>query len=89
MSFREKISQRFMEKRKQKERYLEESAKLTVFKEDIQEESQQVEEPGDQEMRYPMVEIEICPQPVRCSDCGGETLEGLEYCDKCGGEVLG
>ncbi len=88
MSFREKISHRFTEKAEKKKRYLEETAKLTVFKENIKDENQLIEEKGSQATRYPIVEIEICPQKVICSDCGGETLEGLEYCDKCGGEVF-
>jgi len=36
---------------------------------------------------YEVVEIEILPEKIICPDCGGITLEGLEFCDKCGGEL--
>jgi len=36
---------------------------------------------------YEIVEIEIRPAKIICPDCGGITLEGLEFCDKCGGEI--
>lgn len=36
---------------------------------------------------YEMVEREILPAKIICPDCGGVTLEGLDFCDKCGGEL--
>ena len=36
---------------------------------------------------YEIVEREILPAKIICPDCGGITLEGLEFCDKCGGEL--
>jgi len=36
---------------------------------------------------YEVVEIEILPKKIICPDCGGITLEGMEFCDKCGGEL--
>lgn len=42
--------------------------------------------PEDEE-EYELVEIEIAPARIICPDCGGITLEGLEFCDKCGGEL--
>lgn len=36
---------------------------------------------------YEILEREILPQKIICPDCGGLTLEGLEFCDKCGGEL--
>lgn len=36
---------------------------------------------------YEVVEREIHPAKIICPDCGGITLEGLEFCDKCGGEL--
>lgn len=36
---------------------------------------------------YEVVEIEIVPEKIICPDCGGITLQGLEFCDKCGGEI--
>jgi len=41
----------------------------------------------EQEEEYELVEIEIAPARIICPDCGGITLEGLEFCDKCGGEL--
>lgn len=43
---------------------------------------------SDEEMEYEIVEREIQPAKIICPDCGGITLEGLEFCDKCGGELL-
>lgn len=40
------------------------------------------------EIEYKVVEREIHPAKIICPDCGGITLEGLEYCDKCGGELM-
>lgn len=36
---------------------------------------------------YEVVELEILPAKIICPDCGGVTLEGLDFCDKCGGEL--
>lgn len=45
------------------------------------------EKKPDEEEEYELVEIEIAPARIICPDCGGITLEGLEFCDKCGGEL--
>ena len=37
---------------------------------------------------YEILEREIAPKRIKCPDCGGVTLEGLEFCDKCGGELI-
>ncbi len=42
----------------------------------------------DENIQYEVVEREIHPTKIICPDCGGITLEGLEFCDKCGGELL-
>ena len=42
----------------------------------------------DPNKEYEVVEREIQPAKIICPDCGGITLEGLEFCDKCGGELL-
>lgn len=42
---------------------------------------------SDKEEEFELVEIEILPNKIICPDCGGITLEGLEFCDKCGGEI--
>ncbi len=36
---------------------------------------------------YEIIEREIMPEKIICPDCGGITLEGLEFCDKCGGDL--
>lgn len=36
---------------------------------------------------YEIVEREILPEKIICPDCGGITLQGLDFCDKCGGEL--
>lgn len=36
---------------------------------------------------YEIVEREILPEKIVCPDCGGITLQGLDFCDKCGGEL--
>ena len=36
---------------------------------------------------YPVLEREILPEKILCPDCGGVTLEGLDYCDKCGADL--
>ena len=42
----------------------------------------------DQTIEYEILEREILPKKIKCPDCGGVTLEGLEFCDKCGGELI-
>ncbi len=44
-------------------------------------------EQSEADEEYPIVEREILPAKIVCPDCGGITLEGLEFCDKCGGEL--
>ncbi len=43
-------------------------------------------EPAE-DQEYALVEREILPAKIICPDCGGITLEGLDFCDKCGGEL--
>jgi hypothetical protein len=45
------------------------------------------DEVEDPNMEYEVVEREILPAKIICPDCGGITLEGLDFCDKCGGEL--
>ena len=47
-------------------------------------ESEKVKE----EQEYEIVELEILPEKMICPDCGGITLVGLDFCDKCGGELI-
>ncbi|MDF2907005.1 MAG: hypothetical protein K0R34_2326 [Herbinix sp.] len=44
-------------------------------------------EAEDPNIEYEVVEREIHPAKIICPDCGGITLEGLDFCDKCGGEL--
>lgn len=41
----------------------------------------------EDDIEYELVEREILPSKIICPDCGGITLEGLDFCDKCGGEL--
>lgn len=50
-------------------------------------EQQLLEEDKEENGEYPVLEREILPERIICPDCGGITLEGLDYCDKCGGEL--
>ncbi|MBH1940361.1 hypothetical protein I5677_05555 [Mobilitalea sibirica] len=58
---------------------LENRGKASVLKED----NMDIED----DREYEIVEREILPAKIICPDCGGITLEGLEFCDKCGGEL--
>lgn len=40
------------------------------------------------EIEYEIVEKEIVPENMICPDCGGVTIVGLEFCEKCGGEII-
>ncbi len=42
----------------------------------------------DDDEVYEVLERDIYPAKIICPDCGGITLEGLELCDKCGGELI-
>lgn len=47
----------------------------------------ETESEEDPNIEYEIVEREILPAKIICPDCGGITLEGLDFCDKCGGEL--
>ncbi|MDF2610085.1 MAG: hypothetical protein K0R92_1559 [Lachnospiraceae bacterium] len=49
--------------------------------------TQEKEYKEEQQEEYEIVEFEIFPEKIVCPDCGGITLEGLDFCDKCGGEL--
>ncbi|MBP1756738.1 MAG: hypothetical protein H6Q59_3136 [Firmicutes bacterium] len=52
-----------------------------------EEENEPAEKEEDEDFEYEIVEREILPAKIICPDCGGITLEGLDFCDKCGGEL--
>lgn len=55
----------------------------------VSEESPKLVDPVyEEEETYEVLEREIQPAKIICPDCGGITLEGFEYCDKCGGELM-
>ena len=58
------------------------------FREDWDTTSENPQENQDEKIEYEILEREITPKVIRCPDCGGLTLEGLENCDKCGGELI-
>ena len=46
-----------------------------------------MEQPSDEDCEYPILEREILPEKIICPKCGRITLEGLDYCDKCGTDL--
>ena len=59
------------------------------FESEHQEDAEETMEASEEDdIEYEVVEREIHPAKIICPDCGGITLEGLEFCDKCGGELL-
>lgn len=54
---------------------------------DPQEHPEYEDNEDNEDKEYEIAEIEILPQKIICPDCGGITLEGLDFCDKCGGEL--
>ncbi|WOO38548.1 hypothetical protein R2R35_08600 [Anaerocolumna sp. AGMB13020] len=60
--------------------------KETIKKENL-EESENGTETSTEPVEYEIVEKEILPEKMICPDCGGITLVGLDFCDKCGGEL--
>ncbi|WMJ86141.1 hypothetical protein [Anaerocolumna sp. MB42-C2] len=70
-------------KRKSQEKEIQNStAKDETLNQNV--ESEKVKE----EQEYEIVELEILPEKMICPDCGGITLVGLDFCDKCGGELI-
>lgn len=55
--------------------------------ETVEEEEVEPSDDEDPNIEYEIVEREILPAKIICPDCGGITLEGLDFCDKCGGEL--
>ncbi len=49
---------------------------------------EQMNNTATEETEYEIVEKEILPEKMICPDCGGITLVGLDFCDKCGGELI-
>jgi len=56
--------------------------------EELEENPSTEEDNSNSEEVYEVLEREIHPAKIICPDCGGITLEGFEYCDKCGGELI-
>ena len=92
----------FINRKKQVRVHKKEKSVEEIFEEEeelmedssFEEETDTVEEtePDDDEVEdpnieYEIVEREILPAKIICPDCGGITLEGLDFCDKCGGEL--
>ncbi len=56
------------------------------FKEPLVVPRQQLSEDGkDESGEYPILEREILPERIICPDCGGITLEGLDFVINVGG----
>ena len=95
--FNRKRQSRDLEKMEQ-EAYLETEEEDAFLKETSFQEDEDTAEPEEEtdktisenqedQEEYEIVEREILPAKIICPDCGGITLEGLEFCDKCGGEL--
>ncbi|BCJ96273.1 hypothetical protein acsn021_38420 [Anaerocolumna cellulosilytica] len=52
------------------------------------EKKEDIRKPLGTDEEYEIVEVEILPEKMICPDCGGITLAGLDFCDKCGGELI-
>lgn len=61
----------------------------TIVKGAAKKENQTASEDSVEPEEYEIVEKEILPEKMICPDCGGITLAGLDFCDKCGGELAG
>ncbi len=66
-----------------KEEYLEEKRKARENDKDYINSLEVTKVEGEPDI----IEIEIQPRKIVCPDCGGITMEGLEFCHKCGGEI--
>lgn len=88
----EERRQKEREKKQENEKYLkEEEQKSQKSERNLKEEEQKNQKDEgelEEEEEYEIVEIEIFPEKIVCPDCGGITLEGLDFCDKCGGELF-
>ena len=71
--------------RKKQRRDLKESEGEEI--ETIPEKTEAYPDDSNKQTEYEIVEREILPEKIICPDCGGITLEGLDFCDKCGGEL--
>lgn len=56
---------------------------VTKSQYNIDEEEGQPNEDGS----YEIIEREIMPEKIVCPYCGEYTLEGLDFCDKCNGDL--
>lgn len=60
---------------------------VTVPKSAMGKGNSKVAQDAGKDCEYEILEMEIMPEKIVCPDCGGITLEGLEFCDKCGGDL--
>ena len=74
-------------------RYLKKAKKLgevqpqIISKDKYLENLENAEDNKSEADEYEIVEIVIEPEKIVCPDCGGITYEGLDFCDRCGGEI--
>lgn len=85
--FRKKYDREPSEASDQGDRRMEEDVPVGSSRQELQGEKEESMSLNTEE-EYEVVEREILPAKIICPDCGGITLEGLELCDKCGGELL-
>ena len=89
MSLKSGFLQRLMKRYEKKQlNATEDKEESYYFREaELPEEISEETEEEVQTQEYEILEREIMPRKIKCPDCGGVTLEGLEFCDKCGGEL--
>lgn len=78
---------RILEAKSSREKNLEEKVFNEKNSENENLEDLNSDSPQNIKVEYEIVEKEILPKKIICPDCGGITLEGLDFCDKCGGEL--
>lgn len=85
MSQRTKLLSRLLKRYEKKQKSaVEDKEESYYFREPMEE----TLESNEEKEEYEILEREILPKKIQCPDCGGVTLEGLEFCDKCGGELV-
>lgn len=87
MSHKFHFIERLKKRYEKKQMILSEEKEESYYFREEPETAVEPEEELKESAEYEILEREIMPRKIKCPDCGGVTLEGLEFCDKCGGEL--